>query len=92
MTYIVESKTLIFWRDQGLALGYHIKDKSFSIVHQLYQKNIIDHLQFAFKNLREKSDQFYIGGVPNNVYLSFPYKAIIKIDETLPTWGFTKIN
>ena len=79
----------IYEVDQGLALGYHIKDESFSIVHQLYHKNIIEHLKFAFKNLKGKSDRFYIGGVPNNEHLNLPYKATIKVDETLPTWGFT---
>ena len=64
--YNVKPSTTMYYKDKGLALGYHIKDESFSIVHQLYQQNIIDHLQFAFKNLKANSHQFYIGGVPNN--------------------------
>ena len=89
LTYNVKKENIVFYKDQGLALGYHIKDESFSIVHQLYKKNMIDHLQFAFKNLYGKSAQFYIGGVPKNENLYFPYKVSIKVDETLPTWGFT---
>ena len=87
--YNVKPSTTMYYKDKGLALGYHIKDESFSIVHQLYHKNIIEHLKFAFKNLKGKSDRFYIGGVPNNEHLNLPYKATIKVYETLPTWGFT---
>ena len=89
LTYNVNKENVVLYKDQGLALGYHIKDESFSIVHQLYQKNIINHLQFAFKNLYRDSGKLFFGGIPNNVHLSLPYKVTIKVDETLPTWGFT---
>ena len=85
--YNVKPSTTMYYKDKGLALGYHIKDESFSIVHQLYHKNIIEHLKFAFKNFNEQLEQFFIGGVPNNEHLILPYKATIKVDETLPTWG-----
>ena len=79
----------MFIKDKGLALGYHIKDKSFSIVHQLYQRKTIKHLQFAFKDIGLNSGKIYIGGIPNDEHLNLLYKAVIKVDETLPTWGFT---
>ena len=87
--YNVDSSFNMYYKDLGLALGYHIKENSFSIVHKLYDNNFIDHLQFAFKNIKHESDQFYIGGIPNNEHLNLPYKATIKVNETLPTWGFT---
>ena len=87
--YFINQDVNIYGIDHGLALGYHIKDESFSILHQLYQKNIINHLQFSFKNFNEQLEHFFIGGVPNNEHFSLPYKATIKVDETLPTWGFT---
>ena len=33
-------------------------------------------------------EKLYLGGIPNNTHLTFPYKGILKINETLPTWGF----
>ena len=47
-TYIIEEQPLV--RDAGIALGYHLKNESFSIVHQLYKDKVIDHLQFAFED------------------------------------------
>ena len=37
---------------------------------------------------RKLKGSLYIGGIPENSYLSLPNKAIIKINEALPTWGF----
>lgn len=75
-------------RDKGIALGYHYKNETYSIVHQLYNNKIIEHLQFSFHNIRSYlQGNFYIGGIPNNSHLSFPYKGIIKVREDLPTWG-----
>lgn len=76
--------------DVGISLGYHIKDETFSIVHSLYNKNIINKLQFAFENPGTKNKAFFhIGGLPLNKQRDFPYKGIIRINETLPSWGFT---
>ena len=61
--------------------GYHIIDESYSIVYNLYKTKVID----AFDQVKEK---LYLGGIPNNTHLTFPYKGILKINETLPTWGF----
>ena len=65
--------------------GYHIIDESYSIVYNLYKTKVIDEYRFAFDQVKEK---LYLGGIPNNTHLTFPYKGILKINETLPTWGF----
>ena len=86
--YNIFYENSIFFKDVGLALGFNMKDESFSIVHQLYNKKTIERLQFAFHNIG-KDGHFYIGGVPNEAHLSLPYKGIIKEGDGLPTWGFT---
>ena len=74
----------------GLALGYHFKNESCSIVHNLYNNKYIEHKEFAFHNIKEYLKGYlYIGGVPNNDHKVFKYKTAIKVDEDLPTWGFT---
>ena len=84
---IYVSKTSLWTRDTGIALGYHFNDTSFSIVHSLYNSKKIDKLQFAYEKIG-KHDNFYIGGVPENKILNFTYKGVVEIDEKLPTWGF----
>ena len=80
----------VWFREYGIALGYHIKDESFSIVHTLYKRKLIENLVFVFmNNAQTKNGKLYIGGIPNNIHLTLPYKAIIPINESLPTWGFT---
>ena len=81
--YILSSPSWI--RERDLSLGYHIIDESYSIVYNLYKTKVIDEYRFAFDQVKEK---LYLGGIPNNTHLTFPYKGILKINETLPTWGF----
>ena len=67
----------------------YIINESYSIIHQLYNTKQISHKQFTFHNINRKlKGSLYIGGIPENSYLSLPNKVIIKINETLPTWGF----
>ena len=40
-------------------------------------------------NLRKRlNGNLYIGGVPNNEHIKMIYKGKLKVNETLPTWGF----
>lgn len=84
---IYVSKTSLWTRDTGIALGYHFNDTSFSIVHSLYNNKKIDKLQFTFEKIG-KHDSLYLGGLPENKNINFTYKGVIKINEKLPTWGF----
>ena len=80
----------IFSSEFGLAFGYHIINKETSIIHLLYNQGYANHIMFAFHNIREDfGSHLYIGEIPNNEHKKLPYKAIIKINEELPTWGFT---
>ena len=36
-------------RDNGIGLGYHFNNESFSIVHKLYKSMHLPHLQFSFQ-------------------------------------------
>ena len=84
---------LTWVRESGLALGYHIKDESFSIVHNLFFNKKIEKLQFAFYNLFNKDKgALYIGGIPSDKHKELPYKGIVRVNETLPTWGFKLKN
>lgn len=83
------TQSLGWFRDKGIALGYHYQDETFSIIHQLYKHKHIAHLQFAFHNIiYQLKGNFFIGGIPNDDHLNYHYKAEIKINEALPTWGF----
>ena len=77
------------YQDYGIALGYHYKSKSFSLIDNLYESNQIDKKQFSFYNINEANPlsemHIYFGGVPNNK--TYKYKGVIKVDESLPTWG-----
>ena len=76
-------------KEQGIGLGYHMKNETYSLVHYLYNNKTIEHRQFAFYNIEESlKGQLFLGGVPNNAHLTLPFKAVIKVNETLPTWGF----
>ena len=80
---------LTWVRESGLALGFHIKNESFSIVHNLFSNKKIEKLQFAFYNLFNKEKgTLFIGGIPSDKHKELPYKGIAKVNETLPTWGF----
>ena len=74
-------------RDMGIALGYHSDNESFSIVNLLYKRNKIEKNQFAF-NTKEKEGNWLIGGIPNEEHMYSKYKGVIKVNESLPTWGF----
>ena len=87
---ILVSNEGIYNRDAGFGLGLHFSDESYSIVHSLYKQKQISHLNFAFYNvIKGMNGHLYIGGVPNNKHTQLQYKGTIKIDESLPTWGFT---
>ena len=75
-----------FFGLKGIGLGYKIGDESFSLVHQLYKNNKIDHLSFALED-KERNGTIHFGGIPNDAHLKMPYKGYINIDEDLPTWG-----
>ena len=76
-------------RDNGIGLGYHFNNESFSIVHKLYKSMHLPHLQFSFHNANDDmKGHLYIGGIPDNNHLLYPYKGIVKVNEDLPTWGF----
>ena len=85
-----ESHSSRWTRYTGLALGYHVTDESFSLVHSLYNNKQIDKKKFAFYNMKNKDNgTLFIGGLPNNQYKSLKYHSIVKVKESLPTWGFS---
>ena len=80
---------MIFVHTKTMVLGYHYKSKSFSLIDNLYESNQIDKKQFSFYNINKANPlsemHIYFGGVPNNK--TYKYKGVIKVDESLPTWG-----
>lgn len=75
--------------DQGISLGYHFQNEDMSIVHRLYKDKVIDNLRFAF-NVGNKQGGIHFGGLPEHAKIV--NKGSIKIDESLPTWGFNITN
>lgn len=89
LAYNAESSTM-YYKDNGLGLGLHFKDETFSVVHRLYRENAIQRLQFGFHNMNESlGGSFFIGGVPNDGHLQMKFKGVVKVNESLPTWGFS---
>ena len=88
LIYIKKDK--IRWiSDHGIGLGYHCRNTSFSLIHQLKKNNAINKLQYIFEP-HSKDGFLHFGGIPNKTQLtSMKYKGSIAINETLPTWGFT---
>ena len=86
-TYVIQyDKVLHFF--EGIGLGYHIEhNESLTFIHQLYEQYHFDHMKFVLEDHYPKGC-IHFGGVPNDAHLSFPYKGVIKVDESLPTWGF----
>ena len=79
----------LWTREIGLSFGYKVTNESYSYVHTLYNKQIISHRVFIMHNLRKGlNGNLYIGGVPNNEHTKMIYKGKLKVNETLPTWGF----
>ena len=77
---------LFIW-DSGIAFGLHYTNESFSLIHQMYNKKMIDKLQFTFENIDNKGN-LYVGDAPE-INETFSYKGVEKVNESLPTWGFT---
>ena len=69
--------------DIGLALGYSFENDSYSLVHSLYNKGLIEQHQFSFEWL-ENGGIFHIGGIKNDNYT---YKGYCDIKDNHTTWG-----
>lgn len=71
-------------------LAFSFKNKSLSIIHTLYENNIIDSLSFGF-SYQENEQYLYIGALPEDLTNEYKDKKIIKVDKEYKTWG-TVIN
>ena len=80
----------LWTREKGLSFGLKFKNESFSYVHSLYNSHIISKKVFILHNVKQGlKGKLFIGGVPNDEHLKMKYKAVVKVNEALPTWGFT---
>ena len=70
--------------DLGLALGYKFVNESYSIIHQLYNLNYIDHLLYTFEPLDGKGI-LHLGEIPE--INRFPYTGHCKVEVGHFTWG-----
>lgn len=66
----------------GIALSYQFEDESFSLIHTLYNRHLIDHKQFAFDN----NGTFYIGGIANNSHKQYNHKGKCNIHSNDDKW------
>ena len=74
--------------DQGIGFGYNINDTNFSIIAQLYIKNLIDKkiLSISFED-KEASGYLYFGGIPNNESLDTLSKGVCQLEKKYRRWG-----
>ena len=66
----------------GIALSYQFEDESFSLIHTLYNRHLIDHKKFAFDN----NGTFYIGGITNNLHKQYEHKGKCDIHSNDDKW------
>lgn len=75
-----------FGPDQGLAMNYKFNSESYSLIHQLYNENKINHKVFVFETNKD-TKIFHFGGIPNQAHLNYTYSGYCNIDKTFPNWG-----
>lgn len=70
-----------------LSLTYNHHNKNFSIVHQLYDSNLIDRLSFSVISSDKANGILTFGGIPEIGIRSNKYNGTCKVNENRDTWG-----
>ena len=63
LLYIVNDTLYLSERDKNIAFGYSFNDTAFSLIHMLYQKQLISHKKFGFVFT------YYRGWIQKNIFL-----------------------
>ena len=82
----LSTDSIQYYPDQGLGLAYKFEDNSFSIVHNLYKRNIIDHLTFTIESHRGyKNASIHFGYT--DIDLITKFKGVLKVNDDIKYWG-----
>ena len=68
-------------------LGYAIRNESLSVIHTLYNNNLIDHKKFCIFINTTESSQIFFGGLPDTIIENYQYNKSCKVVEGYPSWG-----
>ena len=75
-----------YYPDQGIGLAYKFEDNSFSIVHNLYKRNIIEHLTFTIESHREnKNASIHFGYI--DMDFNSKFKGVLNVNDDIKYWG-----
>ena len=70
--------------DQGLSLAYRFEDESYSFVHQLYNRRLIDHKLFS---ISYRPGKMHFGAIEQDAHLSFQYRGRCDVNQSFFSWG-----
>jgi hypothetical protein len=88
--YLIEDTSIYLRRDDGISFSYKYTSLSNSIIHILYEYNIISSKSFAFITNNEHRGMLYLGK-NNNLDIS-NYKSFeINVDKDKSQWGSSNL-
>ena len=85
--YYINDRTIFTY--DSFPLAYKFSNENRSLIHYLYNNNIIEHRSFLFYFDFPKQDAvLYIGGVPDEIKKN-KYSISIDVNQNYKTWGNT---
>lgn len=85
--YVLNSANTKLPSKQGIGLAFKMKGEDYSLVHHLYNTNVIKKLSYTLKPSSFLDGKLYFGEVPVNQFARPKVKGICKVDEKFSTWG-----
>lgn len=85
--YMVGDYTVYSDNKNGFSFSYRYENNSFSIIHMLYQNNLISYLSFGFVPETSQHGTFYFGHIPEKKLKNFTNKVSLKVNENYISWG-----
>ena len=73
--------------EDSFGFGYNMKNDSFSIVHLLYNNNIITRKVFYIRQWNEQSGYVFFGENDDKEMMKKPYRAFCNVNTQYNTWG-----
>ena len=73
--------------EDSFGFGYNMKNDSFSIVHLLYNNDIIKRKAFYIRQWNEQSGYVFFGDINDKELMKKPYRAFCNVNIKYNTWG-----
>ena len=94
--YFFQTKQSPVGTYHSLPLAYKFKDTRYSVIHTLFNNKIIENIGFGFVTIDAFNEKgfLYIGGIPQEEKINYPYHQSCKVNSSYPTWGcrLQKVN